>query len=123
MLITYYEDGSRVQKRLARPLVGLMALNGLFAAGIMFAWTYVSMFVAEPLAWATWMPISRGYGVTGIMDYPFIILWALPVIGICGAWVGDKGGRKVLAYAFVAVPLIMLVMIFGWYYGAPADWH
>ncbi|MDX2155878.1 MAG: hypothetical protein SFW09_05130 [Hyphomicrobiaceae bacterium] len=123
MLITYYEDGSSAPKPLSLLLLALMLANGAFAAAILFAWTYVSLVVAEPLSWATWMPISRGYGITGVLDYPFIILWMLPLIGIFGAWVGVKGGRKTLAYSFVAIPLVMLALIFGWYYITPSDWR
>lgn len=98
-------------------------LNALLSLGILFAWTYVSMFVAEPLAWATWMPINRGYGFNGIFDYPFLMLWLLPIVGICGAWVGLKSGRQVLSYAFVGIPPVMLFLVTGWFYLAPPDWR
>lgn len=123
MLITYYEDGSTAPKRTSKTMGALMVLNGALAASIIFAWTYVAFFVAEPLAWATWMPISRGYGLLGLVDYPFIMLWALPLIGIFGAWVCLKGGQKTAAYAFVAVPLAMLALVMGWYHLTPPDWH
>jgi len=101
----------------------LMGLNGLVSSAILFAWTYIALFVAEPLSWATWMPISRGYGFTGVLDYPFVMLWVMPLIGIFGAWVGLQGGRKPLAYAFVVVPLAMLALVMGWYHLVPTDWH
>lgn len=123
MLITYYEDGTRASKGPSRLLVLLMAANVAFASTIMFAWTYISLIVAEPLSWATWMPISKGYGILGVFDYPFLIFWVLPLIGVCGAWVSDKGGRKTAAFAFVGVPIAMLLLIFGWYYLAPVEWH
>ena len=123
MLINYYEDGSAAPVRTSRIMVTLMALNGIFSSAILFAWTYIALFVAEPLSWATWMPISRGYGFTGVLDYPFVMLWVMPLIGVFGAWVSLQGGRKPLAYTFVAVPLVMLGLVMGWFHLAPPDWH
>jgi hypothetical protein len=123
MLINYYEDGSAAPVRLSRPMIALMAMNGVFSSAILFAWTYIAFFVAEPLSWATWMPISRGFGFTGVLDYPFVMLWALPLVGVFGAWISIHAGRKPLAYAFVAVPLVMLALVMGWFHLAPPDWR
>lgn len=123
MLITYYEDGKVVRRGITPILVLLIMANLAISAVILFAWTYIAFFVAEPLSWATWLPVTRGNDLMGVFDYPFIILWNLPLIGAYGAWIGEKGGRKTMAYAFVAVPLIMASLVFGWYYLAPPDWR
>jgi hypothetical protein len=123
MLISYYEDGTPAPKRTSHGMAVLMGANVLFAAAILFAWTYVALFVAEPLAWATWMPIHRGYGLAGALEYPFVVLWLLPLIGVGAAWVSLKAGQLTLAYACVAVPLVMLLLVLGWFHLAPADWH
>jgi hypothetical protein len=123
MLISYYEDGKPVPHRLSWPLVVLMVVNIVFALLTLFAWTFLSLLVAKPLAWATWMQISRGYGLTDVFDYPFVILWLLPLLGVCGAWIGAKAGRATIAYAFVAVPVTTLLLVFSWYYLAPPDWR
>ena len=123
MLISYYENGTAIPRRPSAIIRALMGVNALFAGLILFAWTYVAFFVAEPLAWATWMPISRGYGLTGVMEYPFVMLWLFPLAGIFGAWLSLKGGRKPLAYACVAVPLAMLALVMVWFYMTPSEWH
>jgi hypothetical protein len=123
MLISYYEDGTSAPKRMPRLLVALMTTNAGFAAAILFAWTYISLVVAEPLSWATWVPMSRGSGMGGVLEYPFLLLWLLPLVGILGGWVGAKGNRPAFAYAFVAIPIAMLALVFGWYYLAPTEWH
>jgi len=123
MLISYYEDGTAAPKRLSRGMLILMGADVVFAAAILFAWTYISFFVAEPLAWATWMPINRGYGISGVLEYPFVMLWMLPLVGVGCAWLSLKAGRKPLAYACVAVPLVMLALVLGWYHLTPSDWH
>jgi hypothetical protein len=123
MLISYYEDGTSARREMEPLLVALMGLNCVLSSVILFAWTYIAYFVAEPLSWATWMPISRGSGFVGVLDYPFVLLWLLPLIGAFGGWAGRKSGNKVLAYAFVAVPVLMLLMIFGWFHLAPGEWR
>jgi hypothetical protein len=123
MLINYYEDGGVAPVRTSRTLLALMMANSLFSTAIVFAWTYVALVVAQPLSWATWMPVYRGYGLVGLFDYPFVLLWGLPLLGVFGAWMSMQGGRKSLAYAFVGVPLVMLALVMGWYYLAPGEWH
>jgi hypothetical protein len=123
MLINYYEDGAVAPVRTPRTLFALMTANGLFSTAIVFAWTYVALIVAEPMSWATWMPVSRGYGILGLLEYPFVLLWGLPLLGVLGAWMSMQARRKVLAYAFVGVPLVMLALVMGWYYFAPGGWH
>jgi len=123
MLINYYEDGAAAPVRDSRLLLMLMSANGLLTTAIVFAWTYVALVIEEPLEWATWMPVSRGDGISGLLVYPFLLLWGLPLLGAFGAWLSMQGGRKALAYAFVSVPLVMLAMVLGWYYLAPGDWH
>jgi len=123
MLINYYQDGAVAPVRTSRYLLALMMANGLLSTAIVFAWTYVALVVAEPLSWATWMPVSRGYGLMGLLEYPFVMLWGLPLLGVFGAWMSMQAGRKTLAYAFVGVPLTMLALVLGWYYLAPGDWH
>ena len=123
MLISYYEDGKAAPKQASRTMGALMMVNALLSLGILFAWTYLSMFVAEPLAWATWMPVNRGYGFNGIFDYPFLMLWLMPLVGICGAWLCLKSGREIVAFSFVGIPLVMLLLIVGWFYLTPPDWH
>jgi hypothetical protein len=123
MLINYYEDGAAAPARTSRIMLTLMTANGLFASAIVFAWTYVALFMAEPLSWATWMPVSRGYGLYGVFEYPFVTLWGMPLFGIFGAWLSLQAGRKTLAYSFVAVPIVMLCLVMGWYYLTPSDWR
>lgn len=123
MLITYYEDGSTAPKQTSRGMAAMMCINAAISLSILFAWTYLALFVAEPFAWATWMPVNRGYGVKGVFDYPFLMLWLMPALGVFGAWVGLKGGRKAMAYSFLCIPPVMLMLIVGWFYLTPPDWH
>ena len=123
MSISYYEDGTPIIPPRSRKLLALMAANAAFAMVMLFAWTVVSLFVAEPMSWATWMPISRGSTFEDVVRYPFVLLWLMPASGIAGAWFAMKAGRMPLAYACVGLPIVVMSLVFGWYYLTPPDWR
>ncbi|HEX7075032.1 MAG TPA: hypothetical protein VF226_13405 [Hyphomicrobiaceae bacterium] len=116
MGLSLYES----KRRDPKPLVALMAANLLFAASSIFLWTLMSLFIAEPVRWAT----ARGIGSRPeLLEYPFILLWLLPVAGACAAWVALKAERLRLAYLLAVKPLLYFGVVAGWYYLAPAQWH
>lgn len=124
MSISYANDGTPVvYKKTSRTLLSLMLMNAAFAFFMLFAWKVASLFVMEPLSWATWAPVYRGSSLEDILRYPFIILWLWPVIGLCGAWASVKMGKQPLAFAFASMPVVVLSLVFGWFYLTPQDWH
>jgi hypothetical protein len=122
MTISYYEDG-KGDGRLPRRLLALMIANGCVAVVAVVAWTAASLFVAEPMSWATWVPISRGDSLDDLLEYPFVLLWLMPAAGAGAAWLAAKLRHRMAAYASVGLPLVLLGLVFGWYYLAPAAWH
>ena len=77
-------------------------------------------FAAEPVRWAT----VQGVGSRPeLLEYPFVLLWLLPVAGACAAWVAQKAERLKLAYFLAFYPLLYFGVVTGWYYLAPAQWH
>ena len=123
MLITYNADGTPARSGHGRKIAALMVLNAAFAMTVIFGWTLVSLFMAEPMHWATWYAVSRGSTILEMFYYPFSLLWLLPSCGIMGAWVALKSKKPAIAYAFVLLPLLFMVLIFGWYYFTPEDWR
>ncbi len=122
MSISYNSDGKPVV-RISRPLMTLMAINAIFAFIMLFAWKLVSIFVVEPLNWATWAPVYRGSALEDIVRYPFVLLWLWPVLGAFGAWATSKAGRQPVAFACASLPIVVLSLVFGWYYLTPTDWR
>ena len=100
----------------------LQLINLGFVVVIISAWTFVALFVTEPIGWATWAPLSRGWR-PGMLEYPFTLLWGLPVAGVAAAWLAQKNNFKALSYALLTFPILILGLIFGWYYLAPVEWH
>ncbi|MCB1549581.1 MAG: hypothetical protein KDJ41_17400 [Hyphomicrobiaceae bacterium] len=105
-----------------RMLLMLSTLNGLFAMTVLFAWTLIAMFVAEPVSWATWHPMSAA-SRPEVYDYPFVMLWAMPIAGMSISWAAQKIGNRQLAHFILCVPLLVLGLMVGWYHFAPVAWR
>ncbi len=101
----------------------LMLVNAVIAMTVLFAWTAISLYIVEPIAWATWMPVRRGTSLEELFEYPFMLLWLMPLAGVAGAWLALKSGRRTFALTCLALPVALLALIFGWYYGAPPDFR
>ena len=103
-------------------IIALQALNVAFAAAIVSAWTYLSYFLADPIGWATWAPLSR-HGNPGLLDYPFMVLWGMPLAGVAIAYCARRLMMHGLITTALILPILTLGIIIGWYYLAPTEWH
>ena len=123
MLISYSADGTPYNPAHGRRLAALMTVNAAFAIAVVFAWTFVSLFVEEPLAWATWSAVNPGNSFLELFYYPFSLLWMMPSFGTMGAWLAHKSRRPALAYTCALLPIAFLGLVFGWYYFTPPEWR
>lgn len=119
MLISYDIDGNGARRGWSKPLLALAAVNAAFAAMVLSAWTFASLFIADPIEWATWMRVHRGSNVMELFDYPFVLLWLMPAGGIAVAWMSGKSRQWGTAYAALTLPIVVLGFCFCWYYLAP----
>jgi len=117
--ISYYGDEARAPIPASAAMTCLMLTNAVIAMTVLFAWTAVSLYIVEPIAWATWMPVRRGTTFEDLFEYPFVMLWLMPTAGIAGAWLALKLGRRLLAISSATLPIALLALIFGWYHFAP----
>lgn len=121
-LLTYAEITSTRKETVAdaRVLLILFVVNATFAVSTVFFWAFLSLFVAEPIQWATW----RGVGSRpDLFDYPFIVLWLLPAAGIGAGWIAKRAGQHRLACWLALMPIILLGLVFGWFYLMPPEWR
>ncbi len=119
MTISYYDDEARAPITPSGTMTVLMLANAVIAMTVLFARTAISLYLVEPIAWATWMPVRRGTSFEDLFEYPFVMLWLMPAAGIAGAWISLKLGRRALAITCVTLPIALLALIIGWYNFAP----
>lgn len=117
MTVSLYEGRRRTDPR---PLIALFIANGLFAAVSIVWWTAISFIVAEPLRWATWQAIGPS---PELFDYPFVLLWLLPLGGVGAAWLALRLERRALAYFLALYPMLFIAAVVGWFYLAPPGWR
>jgi hypothetical protein len=117
--ISYYGDEARAPIPPSGTMKFLMLANAVIAMTVLFAWTAVSLYIVEPIAWATWVPVRHGTTFDDLFEYPFVMLWLMPAAGIAGAWFALKFGRRSLALSCAALPIGLLALIIGWFNFAP----
>ncbi len=117
MALSLYEGSKRPSNW---PFV-FMAVNLLFAGGCMFWWSLMAVLVADAMSWATWVHINRT--ASDFYQYPFVLLWALPIAGSCFAWLAQKAKNDKLATGLSAFPIVLLGIIVAWYNLAPFEWR
>lgn len=117
MALSLYEGGKRQGNW---PFV-LMAVNLLFASACIFWWGMMAIVVADAVSWATWGHIGRG--APDFLQYPFILLWALPLGGSCLGWAWMKVDNERMAVTSTLFPIVLLSFVLGWYHFAPLAWR
>jgi hypothetical protein len=106
--------------RSARLLVGLVAINAVFALGVVAWWHMMAQVMAEPVRWATWQAMAPR---PAMLDYPFVMLWALPLAAISIAWFARQFGNLRFACGVAFFPVFYLSLMVSWFYLAPPAWH
>jgi hypothetical protein len=104
----------------SRLLLALIAINGAFVLGVLAWWQLMSQVMAAPVRWATWQAMAPR---PAMLDYPFIMLWALPVTAIGVAWFARQFGNLRFACGAALFPVFYLSLMVGWFYLAPPAWH
>ena len=117
-----FSDAPVASPQRERVALLLQIVNLSFAAVMVSAWTYISYIIADPIAWATWVPLSR-HANPGLFDYPFSLLWGLPVGGVVAGFCARRLTMPKLMITALWMPLLVLGMIFGWFYLTPIEWH
>jgi hypothetical protein len=94
----------------------LLLLNAWFVVLSLFWWKELAVFMADPLQWATWQHVSPR---AGILEYPVVLLWALPLTGSAAAWVMKKGNQTQLALWMASFPLLYISTLIACFHVIP----
>lgn len=117
MVLSLYEGRKYQRTALLR---GIMAVNVVFGIACIFWWPSLSRYLADAMRWATWSGIDQA---PQLFDYPFVLLWLLPMSGITCAWMFERADKMRVACLAATVPMLLLGLIFGWYHFAPPQWQ
>ena len=101
---------------LDRRLRLMASVNVIFIALIFLAWNPTVRLVGEMMQWATLEHVSPR---AGILDYPLTLMWGLPVVGTCLAWIFRQSGSYSLALWAAGFPLLYLGALVAGFYIVP----
>lgn len=107
---TYSLSASKREKRSQHFLSTMGVLNVAFAAANIFLWSFVALVVADPIGWATWSSLGSIGHRPDMFEYPYVLLWALPLLGTGMATINDFLGFKRLANVAAVFPLSLFAM-------------
>jgi len=94
-------------------------VNFSLAIGVFLAWPGYAEVLADP------MSVIAGSGSTirpSVLEYPFVLLWLIPLAGACGAYVTSAVETTPLARFFAAFPLLLALACGGWLYFYVGFW-
>lgn len=101
-------------------VLALLLANAVFVVIIVLGWPALADILGPPIEWAM---AAAGTARMPLLDYPYTTLWLLPLAGCVLAMIGLRLGLATLASFAVWMPPMLLSMVLGWYYLAPAAWH
>ena len=122
MSINYKSDSILVSRPKPPLMLLLLFVNAAFSLAILAAWTQLAGLIAVPVAWATWSRIYRTGDMGDILEYPFSVLWMMPLLFVGLAWSAEKLGARSVAWMCCTVPVFINIMMIGWFYLAPPEW-
>jgi hypothetical protein len=107
--VSLYEGKAYDPNRFVR----LMAVvNIVFALVVLFAWPQIAGFLDTPVSVAAEAGINRR---PGFIEYPYVLLWTLPLLGSVGAWVATRSGNFLFAKFLAAYPALVIAAAVFWY--------
>lgn len=93
--------------------VRLMAFVNIgFALIVLCGWQQIAGFLDTPVSVAAEAGINRR---PDFIEYPYVLLWTLPLLGSIGAWVATRSGNFLFAKFLAAYPAMVIAAAVFWY--------
>jgi hypothetical protein len=93
-----------------RRLGAILALDAAVTTAGLAVPETMARLLAGPLQWATGDYVSVK---SGVLDYPYGLIWGLPLAGMAIAWLLRQGGLNRPALWVAALPIVFLAMVVG----------
>jgi hypothetical protein len=68
------------------------------------------------MSWATWRAIGTIGHRPDLFEYPFLLIWGLPVVAAVLAFFNYTFGLRKLASVIALFPLVLMTVIVLWWY-------
>lgn len=116
MNIPSFWDAAWWGNRRNKAFLSTMAVVNLaFAVLNIFLWSVVALVLADPISWATWSPLGAVGQRPDLLEYPFVLLWALPLAGSAVAALNSFLGFKRMAKVAAMFPLSLFAVTVCWW--------
>lgn len=112
MSVSLYE-GERYDPK--RFVTIMMAVNLAICVVVLFSWPIVGPLLADPISAAAESSLD-GTHTPSIVDYPYVVLWLLPMLGAVGSWLTSNLGQPTLSKFLAAYPLLLIISSCAWYW-------
>ena len=90
-------------------------INVLFAVTVVFAWSLVGTWLADPISAAAESSVTT-FSRPDLLEYPYLVLWMLPIAGSLTAWLADRMGLTMFAKVAVSYPLLLMGLSYVWFH-------
>jgi hypothetical protein len=113
-------SGHRLRSEPGDGVLRIMTIANLaIAAGVFIAWPTYADALANPMSLiaASGPPIRPG-----VFEYPYFLLWAAPVFGVCGTYVARSMGIRGVARLWAFFPVVLAISCAGWLYLVEGYW-
>ena len=104
--------GSRLGKAF---LTAMWLCNAVFALANVFFWSSLAVVLADPISWSTWSSMGGSARQPELLEYPFVVLWALPLAGSAIAALYSFLGFGRMARVAAMFPLALFAFTVGWW--------
>ena len=97
----------------------LTLVNLALSLGVLVAWPNYSEAIADPVS------VIAGGGSSikpSAFEYPYLLLWLIPLTGIGAAYVAKAMDSNPLAKFFAAYPLLLTIVSCAWLYFYAGFW-
>lgn len=112
---THWNAAWQGNRRIRVFLSAMGIANLAFAAANIFLWSAVAIVIADPIGWATWSSLGSVSRRPDLFEYPFIMLWGLPLLGSGVATLNNFLGFKRAAKIAAVFPLSLFIVTIGWW--------
>ncbi len=109
---TLYE-GRRYHRNLFVRVASVINLS--LVAATIFAWPYVALILADPIGAASHAALSR-VASPALFDFPFVVIWGLPLGMTVLSWVLSHLGARELARLAALYPTALFATSWFWFH-------